>query len=158
KMPPPPKPQISPERLMQFTFGFAPPLMIEAAIRYGIFDILEQGARTLDRLCADTGTSSRGLRMVLNALVSLDVLSKDAVGRYALTQESATFLVPGKPTYHGAFFLLTSRRMLASWGQLYDVIRTGRPTQHINREQDGTSFFQQFVEDIFPIHYPAAQV
>jgi hypothetical protein len=25
--------QVSPERLMQFTFGFAPPLMIETALR-----------------------------------------------------------------------------------------------------------------------------
>ena len=48
---PPAKPQISPERLMRFTFGFAPPLMIEAALRYGIFDILDNGARTLDSLC-----------------------------------------------------------------------------------------------------------
>jgi 2-polyprenyl-3-methyl-5-hydroxy-6-metoxy-1,4-benzoquinol methylase len=157
-MPPPFKPQISPDRLMQFTFGFAPPLMIEAAIRYGIFDILDNGARALDTLCAQTGTSPRGLRMVLNALVGLDVLSKDEAGRYALTEESATFLVSGKPTYHGAFFLLTRQPMLACWGQLHDVIRSGRPTHHINREQEGTGFFQQFVEDIFPIHYPAAQV
>jgi ubiquinone/menaquinone biosynthesis C-methylase UbiE len=157
-MPPRSKPQISPERLMQFTFGFAPPLMIEAAIRYGIFRILDKGARTLDTLCAETSTSPRGLQMVLNALVGLDVLSRDEVGRYALTEESATFLVPGKPTYHGAFFLLTRQPMLASWGQLHDVIRIGRPTHYVNREQEGTSFFRQFVEDIFPIHYPGARV
>jgi ubiquinone/menaquinone biosynthesis C-methylase UbiE len=156
-MPPPAKPQISPERLMQFTFGFAPPLMIEAALRYGIFDILDNGARTLDSLCAETGTSLRGLRMVLNALVGLGVLSKDDDGRYGLTEESATFLVAGKPTYHGAFFLLTKEPMLSSWGLLHEAVRTGRPRHHINREQEGTSFFLRFVEDIFPIHYPAAQ-
>jgi ubiquinone/menaquinone biosynthesis C-methylase UbiE len=154
---PPAKPQISPERLMRFTFGFAPPLMIEAALRYGIFDILDNGARTLDSLCTETGTSPRGLRMVLNALVGLDVLSKDEDGRYGLTEESATFLVTGKPTYHGAFFLLTKEPMLSSWGLLHEVVRTGRPRHHINREQEGTSFFLRFVEDIFPIHYPAAQ-
>src|SRR5262249_28609071 len=127
-------PQISPERLMQFTFGFAPPLMIETAIRYGVFDALDKGAKTLDALCAETGTSRRGLRTVLNALVGLDILSKDKTGRYALTEESATFLVNGKPTYNGAFFLLTREPMLASWGQLHDVVRTGRPMHHINQE------------------------
>ena len=149
--------QISPERLMQFTFGFAPPLMIETAIRYGVFDILDKGAMTLGALCAEIGASPRGLRTVLNALVGLDVLSKDAAGRYALTEESATFLVTGKSAYHGAFFLLTKEPMLSSWGQLHEVVRSGRPTHHINREQEGTSFFLRFVEDIFPIHYPGAQ-
>ena len=125
--------EISPERLMQFTFGFAPPLMIETAIRYGVFDILDKGAKTLDILCAETGTSLRGLRTVLNALVGLDVLTKDETGRYALTEESAAFLVSGKPTYHGAFFLLTREPMLSSWGKLHDVVKSGRPTHHINR-------------------------
>jgi hypothetical protein len=52
-----PMPQFSPERLMQFTFGFAPPLMIERALRYGVFDILDKGAKSLDALCTETGTS-----------------------------------------------------------------------------------------------------
>jgi SAM-dependent methyltransferase len=149
--------QISPERLMQFTFGFAPPLMIEAAIRHGVFDILAKGAKTIERLCTETRTSPRGLRAVLNALVGLDLLSKDKEGRYALTPESATFLVTGKPTFHGAFFLLTSEPMLSEWGKLHEIVRSGRPAHHINREEDGVRFFLRFVEDIFPIHYPAAQ-
>jgi hypothetical protein len=149
--------QISPERLMQFTFGFAPPLMIETAIRHGVFDALEEGAKTLDALCSETDTSMRGLRMLLNALVGLNVLSKDATGRYALTEESSTFLVTGKPTFHGAFFLLTSESMLASWGKLHEVVRSGRAPHPINREQDGVAFFLRFVEDIFPIHYAGAQ-
>ena len=150
-------PLVSPERLMQFTFGFAPPLMIETAIRFGIFDILDKSPKTVDALCAETGTSPRGLRMMLNALVGLDVLSKDEAGRYALTEESATFLVTGKPTYHGAFFLLTREPMLSSWGKLHDVIKCGRTTHHINQEQEGAAFFLRFVEDIFPIHYAGAQ-
>ena len=87
KMPSLSTPQVSPERLMQFTFGFAPPLMIETAIRCGVFDILDKGAKSLDALCVETGTSPRGLRMVLDALVGLDVLSKDDARHYGLTQE-----------------------------------------------------------------------
>jgi hypothetical protein len=144
-----PTPQVSPERLMQFTFGFAPPLMIETAIRYGVFDILDHGAKSLAALSAETGTSPRGLRTVLNALVGLDVLSKDDAGHYALTEESATFLVTGKPSYHGAFFL-PKEPMLSSWSKLDEVVKTGRSVQHINREQEGAGFFLRFVEDIFP--------
>ena len=149
--------QVTPERLMQFTFGFAPPLMIEAAIRHGIFDQLDKGSATIEKLCAETGTSPRALRITLNALAGLGLLSKDAGAHYALTPESAAFLVTGKPSFHGAFFLLTRDAMLPSWGALHDVLCDGCPTHHINQEQEGTAFFLRFVEDIFPIHYPAAR-
>ncbi len=148
---------ITPERLMQFTFGFAPPLIIEAAIRHRLFDVLDTSAKSIEALCGETRTSARGLRAIANALVGLKLLTKDTSGRYALTPESATFLVRGKPTFHGAFFLLTSQSMLPQWGKLHEVVRTGRPGQQINQESDGVSFFLRFVEEIFPIHYPAAK-
>ena len=58
-------------------------------------------------------------------LVGLDVLSKNDTGHYALTEESAMFLVTGKPSYHGAFFLLTKEPMLSAWGQLEEAVRIG---------------------------------
>lgn len=149
--------RITPDRLMQLTFGFAPPLIIETAIRLGVFQVLDEGAKTLEKLCTETDTSRRGLRSILNALVGLELLTKDEAGRYALTPESATFLVNGKPTYHGAFFLLTSEPMLSEWRKLHEIVRSGRPTHRVNREQDGVPFFARFVEEIFPIHYAAAQ-
>ena len=152
-----PASNLSPERLMQFTFGFAPPLMIEAAIRHGIFDSLDAGAKTIEQLCTETRTSRRGLSAVLNALVGLKILAKDGAGRYLLTLESATFLVRRKPSFHGAFFLLTSESMLSAWGRLYDVVQNGQPARRINLKEDGVDFFLQFVEDIFPIHNRAAQ-
>ena len=149
--------QPTPERLMQFSFGFAPPLIIEAAIRHGVFDALEAGGKGLETLCDETGTSRRGLRILLNALVGLELLARDAQGRYVLTSESAAFLVRSKPTFHGAFFLLTSEPMLPAWRELYEVVRSGKPVQRINHETDGVGFFTRFVEDIFPIHRAAAQ-
>lgn len=148
---------VSPQRLMAFTFGFAPPLIIEAAIRHRVFDLLDDGSKTLDELCNETGTAERGLAAVVNTLVALEFLTKDADGRYALTPESAAYLVSGKPEFHGAFFLLTSDSMLPAWRQLNEIVRTGQPAQRINRQDDGASFFLRFVEDIFPIHHPAAR-
>jgi 2-polyprenyl-3-methyl-5-hydroxy-6-metoxy-1,4-benzoquinol methylase len=149
--------RINPERLMGFTFGFAPPLIIETGIRLGIFDLLDKGARSIGEIAAASGTSARGLRIVLNALVGLDLLAKDRLERYSLTSESAEFLVSNKPTFHGAFFMLTSERMLSEWGKLCSVVRSGRSTHRVNEEESGTKFFQQFVENIFPIHFPAAR-
>jgi hypothetical protein len=79
---------ITPERLMGFTFGFAPPVIIETGIRLGIFDLLDKGARSIGEIAASSGASARGLRIVLNALVGLDLLAKDRLERYSLTPES----------------------------------------------------------------------
>ncbi|MGO9700173.1 MAG: methyltransferase dimerization domain-containing protein [Xanthobacteraceae bacterium] len=148
---------ITPERLLGFTFGFAPPVIIEAGIRLRIFDLLDEGAKTAEQIAAITGASARGLRIVLNALVGLDLLAKEPRGHYSLTSESSAFLVSGKQSFHGAFFLLTSERMLGAWSNLCSVVRNGHPSHRVNQEADGTKFFQQFVEDIFPIHLPAAR-
>jgi 3-hydroxy-5-methyl-1-naphthoate 3-O-methyltransferase len=149
--------QLTPNRLMAFTFGFAPPVIIETGIRLGIFDLLDKGEKTANEIAAVSGASARALRIVLNALVGLDLLCKDQFERYSLTGESAEFLVSGKPTFHGAFFLLTSERMLSEWAALGSIVRTGKTAHRINEEQNGTRFFLQFVELIFPIHFPAAR-
>jgi hypothetical protein len=39
--------QLTPERLMQFTFSFAPPLIIEAGIRHRVFNVPDEGAKTI---------------------------------------------------------------------------------------------------------------
>lgn len=150
-------PNPTPERLMQFVFGFAPPMIIETALRLDVFDLLDRGVKTVDELVTATGAHKRGLSIVLNALVGLQLLTKDDRGRYALTAESAAFLVKGKPTFQGAFFLLTGEPMLSEWRKLPDIVRSGRPTHHINQAGDGVPFFLRFVEDIFSIHYPAAE-
>ena len=68
--------QIAPDRLMGFTFGFAPPVIIEAGLRLGIFDLLDVRANTIDEIAAVSGASIRGLRIILNALVGLDLLKE----------------------------------------------------------------------------------
>lgn len=149
---------ITPERLMQFAFAYAPPLIIEAAIRHRIFDVLDEGAKTIEQLSQATGASMRGLRILLNVLVSLEFLDKDADQKYTLTPESATFLVSTKPSFYGGLFRHISHQLLPKWLELTEIVRTGKPSTAINNETAGADFFQQFVNDIFPLSYPAARV
>lgn len=151
-------PPVTPDRLMQFVFGYAPTLIIETAIRHHVFDLLDTGARTIEQLSQATGTSLRGLRGLLNALVALEFLAKDTEQAYTLTPESAAFLVSTKPSFQGGLFKHTSGQLLPKWLELTEVVRTGKPATTINQEAAGTDFFQQFVNDIFPLSYPAAQV
>jgi hypothetical protein len=47
-------PNLTPERVMQFVFGFAPPMIIETALRLGVFDVLEREDKTVEELVAET--------------------------------------------------------------------------------------------------------
>jgi hypothetical protein len=76
--------------------------------------------------------------------------------RYALTPESAAFLVPSRPGYHGMFFQHISDHLLPRWLELNEIVRTGRPASHVNQEEEGAEFFAAFVESLFPISFPAA--
>ena len=148
---------LTPERIMQLSFGYTAPLMMEAAVRHHVFDLLDKGAKTLEELVAATATSQRGLRALLNGLVGFDLLAKDRSGRYSLTSESAAFLVSGKPGYRGGIVRHSSTQLMPKWLQLNEIVRTGRPAQAVNQEDDGAAFFQVFVEDLFPFNYGSAQ-
>ena len=78
---------------MAFAWGYAPTLAIDAAVRHGIFDALDKTPQTVEQLAANTGASVRGLRAILNLLVSLDLLARQDE-RYALTRRAQPFWFP----------------------------------------------------------------
>ena len=142
---------------MQFAWGYVPTLILEAAIHHRVFDVLDAGPKTLKETAAATGASERGLRTIMNALVGLNFLAKTDGSRYALTPESAAFLVSTNPGFQGGMLKHTSRQLIPKWLQLNEIVTTGKPAVSVNQEGDGSEFFQKFVVDIFPMSYPAAQ-
>lgn len=142
---------------MQLAWGYVPPLVLEAAIRHNVFDTLDAGPKTLSEVAAATGASERGLAAIMNALVGLQFLDKNAQEVYSLTPESAAFLVRNKPSFQGGLILHTSKQLLPKWLHLNEIVSTGKPAQAVNDQASGAEFFQGFVVDIFPMSYPAAQ-
>ena len=130
---------------------------MEAAIRHRVFDVLDSGAKTVAEVAQETGNSTRGLTAIMNALVGLAFLAKEDGGRYSLTPESSTFLVSRKPSFMGGMIRHGSDQLIPKWLQLNEVVATGRPAASVNQQGDGTEFFQQFVNDIFPLSYPASK-
>ncbi|HEY6413266.1 MAG TPA: methyltransferase [Edaphobacter sp.] len=149
---------LTPERIMQFAWGYVPPLMLEAAIHHRVFDVLDSGPKTLEETAAATGASERGLRAIMNALVGLNFLAKTDGQRYALTPESETFLVSTKPSFQGGILKHASGQLIPKWLHLNEIVGTGKPAAAVNQEGAGSDFFQDFVADIFPMSYPSAQM
>jgi precorrin-6B methylase 2 len=149
--------ELSPQRIFSIAFAYAPTLVLDAALDLQLFNHLAGGPQTLANLVAETCASERGLRAILNALVGYELLQKTPAGEYALTPESEAFLVQGKPSYFGGLIRHGAQQILPKWQQMRQVVRTGKPDFQVNQQQEGAEFFEQFVEDIFPMSYPAAQ-
>jgi ubiquinone/menaquinone biosynthesis C-methylase UbiE len=143
---------------MQMAWGYAPPLVLEAAIRNRVFDVLDNGPLDIWQIEKETGASARALSAILNLLVGLELVTKDEQGRYGLTPESSTFLVSTKPSFHGGMIRHCSEHLIPRWLHLNDVVATGRPVSAVNQEGDGGAFFHEFVMDIFPLSYAPARV
>jgi len=148
---------VTPERILQFAWGYVPPLVLEAAIRHRVFDLLDGGPRTIAEIHKETGASERGLSAIMNVLVGLNFLGKDKQGSFSLTPESAAFLVSTKPGFQGGLIRHTSGQLIPKWLHLNEVVETGQPVAAVNEEGTGAGFFQVFVNDIFPMSFPAAQ-
>lgn len=149
--------QVTPERILQFAWGYVPPLVLEAALRHKVFDVLDSGPKTVHELHLKTGASERGLTAILNVLVGLNLLARDDAGAFSLTPESAAFLVSTKPGFQGGMIRHCSEHLIPKWLRLNEIVATGKPIQAVNEETTGSEFFQKFVDDIFPMSYPAAR-
>ena len=145
----------SPQRIMQFAWGFAPPLILAVASRNRVFDFLDAAEHSVEEVAELTNGSIRGWRAILNCLVGLDFLTKKN-GRYQTTPESSTYLVTTKPTYIGGFFRHISQQLLPSWLNLEEIVRTGKPAARGRDRAEAEKFFADFVGDLFSLSYPAA--
>ena len=150
---------VTPERIMQFAWGYVPTLVLEAAIRHRVFDVIDKSPSpmTVPEVATATGASIRGLTAIMNVLVGLNFLAKDANEAYSLTPESAAFLVSTKPSFQGGILRHASSQLIPKWLGINEVVATGKPAHSVNQQDDGSAFFKEFVVDIFPMSYPSAQ-
>jgi 3-hydroxy-5-methyl-1-naphthoate 3-O-methyltransferase len=149
--------KVTPQRLMQYAWGFSVPLAIEAAVENGVFDALAEGAKNLADLEKSTDCSGRGLAALADFLVGIQLLAKDGDGHFRLTEESDTFLVSNKPAFQGGIFRHLSRRIIPGWLGLTEIVRRGYPAMDLSSEPTGAAFFEEFVTDLFPVNYAAAK-
>jgi ubiquinone/menaquinone biosynthesis C-methylase UbiE len=150
-------PAVTPDRILQMMWGYAPPIILATAVRHRIFDVLETGPKTAAEIASLTGANERGVRPVVNALVGLQFLAKHGRDRYALTPESANFLVSGKPGYLGTMMQHVGHGLIPHWLELPDAVQHGLPVSPVNQEEQGAEFFEQLVVGLFALSHTAAQ-
>lgn len=92
-----------------------------------VFTALSRGGATAAELAADLHSDPRATRILLDALVAIQLLNASA-GRYTNSEVADRFLVEGRPDYKGNN-LRYQEKIWSFWSQLGDVVRTGRPAR-----------------------------
>lgn len=120
--------QINPhqERLDTLTDGYRGAQIVFEAVRVNLFEKLESPTHAEDVATA-TGWTARGARMLLDALVALDLIEKRD-GTYRNLPAASDCLVPGAP-HDQRHIILHRANCKLSWDLLGECLRTGAPAR-----------------------------
>jgi predicted transcriptional regulator len=113
---------------------------IHAAVTLDLFSTLEHHAGTAEEVARQLNVDERGLTTLLDALVALGLLSKQAT-HYRNTKASSTYLVTTSPQYQG-YIIKHHHYLVEQWSRLDETIRQGTPARASReREQDELQSF-----------------
>jgi ubiquinone/menaquinone biosynthesis C-methylase UbiE len=150
------KVEVTPERIIQDLWAARGAQVLVAGVELDVFSSLAAGKRTAREIARAARSNQNATRRLLDALVGLGYLNKNGA-EYGLEPVAAKFLVKGNDTYMGGIVFET-KLAWPSWGQLTDVIKTGKPVAAVDTDQEGREFFPKLVSAIFPMSYGAARI
>ena len=145
------KPSIEAQRLVN---GFRAYMMMVAACRLKLPDLLAAGPKTADELAASTETHAPSMQRLLRGLVVWGVVAEMPDGRFASMPISDDFR-SDRPGLRNLTIMLSEEGYQA-WGELMYTLRTGKPTyEHLY----GKSHFERLAEEPeMSAHFNAAMV
>ena len=144
-------PSIEAQRLVS---GFRAYMMMVAACRLKIPDLLASGPKTADEVAASTQTHAPSIQRLLRGLFVWGVLAEMPDGRFASTPISDDFR-SDRPGLRNLTIMLSEEGYQA-WGELMYTLQTGKPAyEHVYRK----SHFERLAEEPeMSAHFNAAMV
>ena len=119
------------DELRALAFRFRESRAVFAGVELGVFEALAVGSSRASELASELALDTRGLAILLDALVALGVLVRDGE-RYAVASELRDTLAPGGASYAGNLFLHDLWHW-TSWARLDQTVREGSA----RRRRDG---------------------
>jgi predicted O-methyltransferase YrrM len=115
------------DEILEISRSFQRSCVLLAAVDLDLFSVLGPRSRTARELAADLGADARGIEVLLDALVSLGLLSKQG-GEYSVPEGVAPLLGRHGP---GSILAMAQHQAncLRRWAQLAKVVKTGRPAE-----------------------------
>lgn len=136
---------VSPDLITMHTFSYTPSRVLTTGVQLHVFTHLAEGKNTIEKIAAAEKASPRGIRMLLDALVGMELLTKSK-DRYGLTPVAERYLVRTSPDYMGE--MMETDALWEGWTHLADVIRTGKPVQRVESQEQAEQFFPALVRGL----------
>lgn len=134
---------VSPDRIMAIGAGYFASKVLLTAVGLRLYTELGDQAMTADAIAERLGLVRRPATDFLDALVSLDLLTRDGDGagaRYRNTAETAHFLDEASPAYQGGLLKIWEERNYRFWADLTEALKTGEPQNEV--KQTGRPMFE----------------
>lgn len=112
------------DSIFQISFGYWKSCILFTAIEFDIFSLIGNGKVTAKDISQSIHTDERATEMLLNSLVSLELLTKQA-NSYHNAPIANIHLTKGKPRYLGDF-IHHAHNIMENWTMLRETVETGK--------------------------------
>ena len=146
--------KLSPKRIRELQESFIYTQILITSVELKLFDYLLRGPRSIDYLSRKLHASDRGVEVLSNNLVNMDLLVK-VNNLYKLTPESKKYLVSTSDFYEG-HAVLWQKNLFEPFSKLTNVVKTGKSALNTNDPAVGASFFPEVIKVLYKPHMKEA--
>jgi SAM-dependent methyltransferase len=140
--------------ILEHAWAFGKSRALLTAVELGIFDHVASGHSTAAEIARAGKLDERGVRVLADALVALELLAKEKNG-YTLTPASRVYLLEDSPAYLGPYLGYVEREA-EGWRGLTAAVRAGGPPDADDLEARSREHAPELVAALFPANYSAA--
>ncbi len=146
--------ELNPEQLMQMSMSYTSSRVLAVGVQLQVFSHIAAGRHTAAAIAKAAGASERGMRMLLDSLASLQLLTKSGA-QYRLTGPTEKYLVQTSPDYLGA--VMEDNTLWETWGHLVEAVKTGKPPRRVERQAEAEKFFPVLIRSLHVMHREPAR-
>lgn len=128
--------------------------ILMSGVQLGVFEAIYDKQKTAGEIAEETSTSLRGIRILLDCLVSFQLLTKSNQ-RYSLSAISNNYLLKNSPHYMGHLF--EDERSLEQWNHMNEAIRSGKPFRKKETMEEEAASFADLARSLAVVNREPAQ-
>jgi len=142
------------QQLRELAQGFRQSQILLTCVELGIFEVLNEGPAAASEVAKRLGAQPRGVELLLNAAVALDLIKKSE-NQFSNIPLVADCLLPeGEGTMLRSFQLQAA--FYQRWGYLAEAVRTGKRPEENQRDEEPDSWIENFVHGLYTMAKPIA--
>jgi hypothetical protein len=146
------------EELFKMMTAYKATSLLKAGIKLGVFDHLANGPATVDTVAAGIGANQRGTRILLNALVAIQVVETDG-STWWIPEDTADLLDRTRPSYAGGMVNVFAGDF--EWDAMkviHEAVLAGGTVLEANAETPEYGFWEDFAANANVVAEPTAEI